>query len=68
MYVDVIKFFKSCVGFSLPNRQTSSSKSFSSMELFLTAAGLDQLVERFTAERKVMGSISGAGPILSVLK
>ena len=33
-----------------------------------TAAGLAQLLERLTAEREVAGSISGAGPILRVLK
>ena len=36
--------------------------------LILTAAGLAQLVEGLTAERKVAGSIPGAGPILRVLK
>ena len=39
--------------------QTSSS---------VTAVGLAQSVERLTAEREVAGSISGAGPILRVLK
>ena len=34
----------------------------------LTAAGLAQSVERLTAEREVVGSIPGAGPILRVLK
>ena len=33
-----------------------------------TAAGLAQSVERLTAERKVAGSIPGAGPLLRVLK
>ena len=33
-----------------------------------TAVGLAQSVERLTAERKVAGSIPGAGPILRVLK
>ena len=33
-----------------------------------TAAGLAQLVERLTAERKVAGSIPAAGWILKVLK
>ena len=33
-----------------------------------TAAGIAQSVERLTAERKVAGSIPGAGPILRVLK
>ena len=32
------------------------------------AAGLAQSVERLTAEREVVGSIPGAGPILRVLK
>ena len=32
------------------------------------AAGLAQSLERSTAEREVAGSISGAGPILRVLK
>ena len=36
--------------------------------IFLTAAGLAQSVERLTAEREVVGSIPGAGPILRVLK
>ena len=36
--------------------------------LFLTAAGLAQLVKRLTAERQVTGSIPGTGPILRVLK
>ena len=36
--------------------------------LALTAAGLAQSVERLTAEREVVGSIPGAGPILRVLK
>ena len=31
-------------------------------------AGLAQSVEHLTAERKVAGSIPGAGPILRVLK
>ena len=31
------------------------------------AAGLAQSVERLTIERKVVGSIPGAGPILRVL-
>ena len=35
---------------------------------FLTAAGLAGTVERLTAEREVAGSISRAGPIVSVLK
>ena len=34
----------------------------------LTVAGLAQSVERLTAERAVVGSIPGAGPILRVLK
>ena len=34
----------------------------------MTAAGLAQSVERLTAEREVVGSIPGAGPILRVLK
>ena len=34
----------------------------------MTAAGLAQLVERLTAERKVAGSIPGVGPSLMVLK
>ena len=34
----------------------------------LTVAGLAQSVERLTAERKVAGSIPGAGPLLRVLK
>ena len=34
----------------------------------VTAVGLAQSVERLTAEREVAGSISGAGPILRVLK
>ena len=33
-----------------------------------TAVGLAQSVKRLTAERKVAGSIPGAGPILRVLK
>jgi len=32
------------------------------------AAGLAQLVEGVTAEREVVASIPGAGPILKVLK
>ena len=32
------------------------------------AAGLAQSVERLTAEREVVGSIPGAGPILRVLE
>ena len=36
--------------------------------MFLTAAGLAQLVKRLTAERQVTGSIPGTGPILRVLK
>ena len=35
---------------------------------FFTAAGLAQSVERLTAEREVVGSIPGVGPILRVLK
>ena len=38
------------------------------MYMFLTAAGLAQLVERLTAERRVAGSIPRAGPRLRVLK
>ena len=34
----------------------------------LTVAGLAQSVQRLTAEREVAGSISGAGPLLRVLK
>jgi len=34
----------------------------------LTAAGLTQSVRLLTAEREVVGSIPGAGPILRVLK
>ena len=33
-----------------------------------SAAGLAQSVERLTAEREVVSSIPGAGPILRVLK
>ena len=33
-----------------------------------TVVGLAQLVERLTVERKVLGLIPGAGPLLSVLK
>ena len=33
----------------------------------ITAAGLAQSVERLTAEREVVGSIPGVGPILRVL-
>ena len=35
---------------------------------FLTVAGLAETVKRLTAEREVAGSISRAGPIVSVLK
>ena len=38
------------------------------MYMFLTAAGLAQLVERLTAERQVAGSIPRAGPTVRVLK
>ena len=34
----------------------------------LDRTGLAQLVERLTAEREVVDSISGTGPILTVLK
>ena len=34
----------------------------------LTVAGLAQSVQRLTTEREVAGSISGAGPLLRVLK
>ena len=34
----------------------------------MTAAGLAQSVERWTAEWEVAGSIPGAGPILRVTK
>ena len=34
----------------------------------LTVTGLAQSVQRLTAEREVAGSISGAGPLLRVLK
>ena len=34
----------------------------------ITIAGLAQLLECLTAERKVVGLIPGAGPILRVLK
>ena len=34
----------------------------------MIAVGLDQSIERLTAESKVAGSIPGAGPILKVLK
>ena len=33
-----------------------------------SVAGLAQSVERLTAEREVVGSIPGAGPLLRVLK
>ena len=36
--------------------------------MFLTAAGLAQSVERFTAAREVAGSIPWTEPILRVLK
>ena len=36
--------------------------------LVLTAVGLAQSLEGLTAEREVVGSIPGAGPILRVLK
>ena len=35
--------------------------------VYLSAAGLDQSVERLTAEREVAGSIPGARPTLRVL-
>ena len=34
----------------------------------IAVAGLAESVERLTAERKVAGSIPGAGPLLRVLK
>ena len=34
----------------------------------LTVAGLAQSVQRLTTEREVAGSVSGAGPLLRVLK
>ena len=36
--------------------------------VYLSAAGLDQSVERLTAEREVEGSIPRDGPTLRVLK
>ena len=44
------------------------AEKFQKFEKFLTAEGLAQLVEHLTAEREVAGSISGAGPILRVLR
>ena len=35
---------------------------------FISVARLAQSVERLTAEREVAGSITGAGPLLRVLK
>ena len=46
----------------------SSPLGSPSVILFLTAAGLAQSVESFTAERDVEGSIPGTGPTFMVLK
>ena len=55
---------------SILERDDCTSKVWDVSALYIvpTMAGLAQLVERLTAEWKVMGSIPGAGPVLKVLE
>ena len=53
--------------YALPDLQRATQKK-SRLIFHLTAAGLAQSVERWTAEQEVAGSIPGAGPILTVLE
>ena len=46
----------------------SKVRDVSALYIIPTVAGLGELVEHLTAERKVVGLIPGARPVLKVLK
>ena len=54
------------VNSSVQRRDKKTRKAKQLMKMI--AVGLDQSIERLTAESKVAGSIPGARPILKVLK